>query len=67
MAQIEIKSLGFDDWGREVFTTKKGTLIVNVANEGIKLHTKCNNEWDGEPDTALKTDAFIIVDNFKED
>jgi hypothetical protein len=31
----------------------------------MRLCTKNNNEFDGEPDTALKTDAFEIVDYFE--
>ena len=68
MKKIKIKHVGFDSWDREVFQTQKGTYIVDVnldySHQAMRLCTKCNNEFDGEPDTALKTDAFEIVEDF---
>ena len=68
MEKIKIKSVGFDSWDREVFQTQKGTYIVDVnldySHQAMRLCTKCNNEFDGEPATALKTDAFEIVEDF---
>lgn len=69
MDKIKIKQVGFDSWDREVFQTQKGTYVVDVnldySHQNMRLCTKCNNEFDGEPDTALKTDAFEIVEAFE--
>lgn len=68
MEKIKIKQVGFDSWDREVFQTQKGTYVVDVnldySHQAMKLCTKYNNEFDGEPDTPLKTDAFEIVEDF---
>ncbi len=68
--KIKIKSVGFDSWNREVFQTEKGTLLCDVnldySRENMRLHTKYNNEFDGEPDAALKTDCFVVVKSFDE-
>ena len=68
MEKIKIKHVGFDSWDREVFQTQKGTYVVDISldysHQNMRLCTKNNNEFDGEPDTALKTDAFEIVDDF---
>lgn len=69
MEKIKIKHVGFDSWSREIFQTQKGTYVVDInldySHQNMRLCTKCNNEFDGEPDTALKTDAFEIVDDFE--
>ena len=69
MEKIKIKHVGFDSWDREVFQTQKGTYVVDISldysHQNMRLCTKNNNEFDGEPDTALKTDAFEIVDDFE--
>lgn len=69
--KIEIKSIGFDSWDREVFQTKKGSLLCDVnldySHKNMKLHAKINNDFDGEPDFPVKTERFIIVDEFTND
>lgn len=69
--KIEIKSIGFDSWDREVFQTKKGSLLCDVnldySHENMRLHTKIYNDFDGEPDFPVKTERFIIVDEFIND
>ena len=66
MEKIKIKHVGFDSWDREVFQTQKGTYVVDISldysHQNMRLCTKNNNEFDGEPDTALKTDAFEIAE-----
>ena len=58
MEKIKIKHVGFDSWDREVFQTQKGTYVVDISldysHQNMRLCTKNNNEFDGEPDTALK-------------
>lgn len=69
--KIEIKSIGFDSWDREVFQTKKGSLLCDVnldySHKNMKLHAKINNDFDGDPDFPVKTERFIIVDEFTND
>ena len=69
MEKIKIKHVGFDSWDREVFQTQKGTYVVDISldysHQNMRLCTKNNNEFDGEPDTALKTDAFELGDDFE--
>ena len=69
--KVEIKSIGFDSWNREVFQTKKGSLLCDVnldySHNNMKLCTKFKNEFDGEPDIPIKTERFIIVDEFTND
>lgn len=68
--KIKIKSIGIDSWNREVFQTEKGTLLCDVnldySRENMRLCTKYNNEFDGEPDTPLKTERFVVVESFDE-
>ena len=40
-------------------------ISLDYSHQNMRLCTKNNNEFDGEPDTALKTDAFEIVDDFE--
>lgn len=67
--KIQIKWVGFDSWSRPMFQTRKGTFLVdtNIAfgsDEPMRLCTKNNNEFDGEPDSLVKTDAFEVVKDF---
>lgn len=32
----------------------------------MSLYTKCNNEFDGEPDTPVDTERFEVVKDFTE-
>ena len=69
MEKIKIKHVGFDSWDREVFQTQKATYVVDIrldySHQIMRHSTKNNNDFDEEPDTALKTDAFEIVDDFE--
>ena len=71
MEKIEIKSIGFDSFDREVFQTAKGSLLCDIAldysHKEMILCTKLNNEFDGEPDTTLKSDRFVVVKEFTEE
>ena len=68
MDKIEIKSIGFDSFDREVFQTAKGSLLCDInldySHENMSLHVKLNNEFDGEPDYPLKSERFIVVKEF---
>lgn len=69
MDKIEIKSIGFDSFNREVFQTAKGSLLCDVnldhSHKNMRLHAKLNNDFEGEPDFPLKTERFIIVTEFQ--
>lgn len=48
--------LGCDSWDRPVYQDSNGTLYVDVdPREGWQpnICTKCNNEFDGEPDCPV--------------
>ncbi len=68
MKKIEIKSIGFDSWNREVFQTAKGSLLCDInldrSHMNMKLCAKANNEFDGEPDFYLKAERFVVVKEF---
>lgn len=61
MGNIELVFIGEDYLNRKVYTTKKGTLVVQVDGG---LYTKCNNEFEGEPNNKLKAEAYLIVNEF---
>lgn len=67
--KIQIKWIGFDSWCRPMFQTKRGTYVCDTSmaygsDAPMTLCSKNNNEYDGEPDTLLKTDAFEVVKDF---
>lgn len=66
--KIEIKSVGFDSWGREVFKTAKGSLLCDVnldrSHMNMNLCAKLDNLFDGEPDYPVKAERFIVVEEF---
>ncbi|MBQ8270828.1 MAG: hypothetical protein IKJ79_00155 [Bacteroidaceae bacterium] len=68
MNKIEIKSIGFDSFGREVFQTAKGSLLCDVnldrSHKNMNLCAKLNNEFDGEPDFPVKVERFVVVEEF---
>ena len=51
------KFSGYDNWDRPVYEGEDGTLLVDtdpISNRPIKLCTKCNNQFNGEPDTPIQ-------------
>ncbi|MCK9325463.1 MAG: hypothetical protein M0P69_08180 [Bacteroidales bacterium] len=63
------KFLGQDSWDRPVYEGEDGTLLVDtdpISTRPIRLCTKCNNEYNGEPDTPIeyttkyKNDEIIV-------
>lgn len=71
MEKIEIKSIGFDSFDREVFQTAQGSLLCDVkldhTHENMSLYAKLNNEFDGEPDFPLKSERFVVVKEFTQE
>ncbi len=72
MEKIRIKHVGFDSCDREVFETKEGTLLVDVAmnynfNRGMKICTKYKNEFDGEPDRPIYNKEFEVVKDYEKE
>ena len=63
--KIKIKAVG---------DTVKGSYLIDVNFRGyndkhldcstMDLHACCPNEPDGEPDYRLKSERFIVVDEF---
>lgn len=69
MPKTKIKFCGFDSWCRPVFTDQKGNLYVDINMSypdlnGVALYTKCNNEFDGEPDDPVDVNNFIIISDY---
>lgn len=68
--KIEIKFVGIDGWGRRVYTTQRGSLVVDINTGSLKegqemdLHAKSNNEFEGEPDYRLRRNRFEVVSEF---
>jgi hypothetical protein len=63
------KFAGYDSWDRPVYKDEDGTLLVDtdpVSRKPMNLCTKCNNKFDGEPDTPIEytkyKDDEIVVD-----
>lgn len=71
-AKIQIRYIGHDSWSRPVFETRKGSLLVDTNmsdafnDREMSLCTKCNNEFDGEPDSPVDTERFEVVKDFTE-
>lgn len=58
----KIKFVGLDSWDREVYKTETGVYLVDVSLCGaMYLYTKCNNEFDGEPDSPVRKDIEFVV------
>lgn len=71
MPKTEIKFCGFDSWCRPVFTDQKGNLYIDVALaypdfDRVVLYTKCNNSFNGEPDSPVNMDDFVLVHEFSD-
>lgn len=69
MPKTKIKFCGFDSWCRPVFTDKDNNLYVDINMsypdlDGVALYTKCNNEFDGEPDDPVDINNFTIVSDY---
>ena len=63
------KFSGYDNWDRPVYEGEDGTLLVDtdpISTRPIKLCTKYNNQFNGEPDTPIEytkyKDDEITVD-----
>ena len=51
------KFIGQDSWDRPVYEGEDGTLLVDtdpISTRPIRLCTKMNNRFDGEPDTPIE-------------
>ena len=58
---VEIKQIGIDYFGRELFITKQGSYVVLVDND---FYSKMPNEPEGEPYSKLKKDCLKVVQEF---
>ena len=71
--KIKIKAVG-DTVSGIVYVTEKGSYLIDVNFRGyndkhpdcstMDLHACCPNEPDGEPDYRLKSERFVVVDEF---
>lgn len=66
---IKIKLVGQDLSGN-LYITERGTYIMDINFSKSKdtscmsLYTLSWNDPDGEPNKALKSDKFVVVDEF---
>lgn len=66
---IKIKLIGQEISGY-LYITEKGTYIIDINfskskdTSHMNLHTLSWNDPDGEPNEALKSDKFVVVDEF---
>ena len=60
MATLELAYKGRDSWDRPVYECA-GTLYVDVdpSSDSPHIHTKSDNEFDGEPDSPIGQDVQI--------
>lgn len=61
MSKLKLNYKGRDSWSRPVYEAN-GNLYVDVdPRKGWKsnIHTKYNNEFDGEPDMPISEDIQI--------
>ncbi len=61
MKKLILNYKGRDSWDRPVYESE-GRLYVDVdPRKGWKpnICTKCNNEFDGEPDTPIAEDTVV--------
>ncbi len=67
MKKIEIKSIGFDSFDREVFQTKSGNILCDVnldySHEKMNLHYKYLNQFEGEPFFPMLC-QYVVVEQF---
>lgn len=71
-SKIKIKAVG-DTMSGIVYVTE-GSYLIDVNFRGyndkypdystMNLHACCPNEPDGEPDYRLKSEKFVVVDEF---
>ena len=62
MEKLVLNYVGNDSWDRPVYKSEKGNLYVDAnprKNWLPHICTKCNNEFDGEPDTPIPNDMEI--------
>lgn len=66
---IKIKLIGQELSGN-FYITERGTYIMDTNfskskdTSHMNLHTLSWNNLDGEPNKALKSDKFVVVDEF---
>lgn len=61
MKKLTLHFKGRDSWSRPVYEAE-GRLYVDVDPRegcGPNIHTKYNNEFDGEPDNSIAEDTEI--------
>lgn len=64
MKELRLKYRGRDSWDRPVYEAE-GKLYVDVdprRDQRADICTKCNNEFDGEPDMPVSGDFRITFE-----
>lgn len=63
MTALTLTLIGRDSWSRPVYADGTGRLLVDVDPRSScqpNICTKCNNEFDGEPDIPVQADFTFI-------
>lgn len=61
--KLVLTLLGRDSWSRPVYQGDDGNLYVDVApcaDSQPNICTKCNNDFDGEPDTPVTAEITFV-------
>lgn len=67
MNKFKIKKIGVNHWLNDVYTTKLGTIIVDLysnPNNPCLFTIKDNSNWDSDIDFKVSSVLFEIVNDF---
>ncbi len=62
MKKLTLTFVGYDSWDRPVYKAGGNLYVDTDPREGWPPHicTKCNNEFDGEPDCPVNAEFEFI-------
>jgi hypothetical protein len=63
MDKLILTYKGSDSWGRPVYEDDTGKLYCDVdprPTSSADICTKCNNAFDGEPDTPIRNKEIVL-------
>lgn len=63
---FEIKFVGYNWWGNEVYMTRRGTPIVRLTDDN-RFHSLADSrDIDSDPDVALDSRYLKVVEEFSD-
>ena len=68
MEKKQIKHIGYDAFGRELFKTRDGKIVCDVAMDYTHSHMDLATKRtkNGEPEYGLNSEEYEVVDKFKD-